>query len=285
MKFGIVVDSGCDIDSINIRSTNNIGFEKVPLKILIGTSEYSDGIGFENNVVFEALKHYKGKTSTAAPSAGEWFEAFCKYDAVFAVTITSSLSGSFASAEIARKIASKMFPEKKIEVIDSLSTGPEMTLIAEKLCEYIEQGFNFDEIVEKIRDYQKHTRLLYALESVDNLVNNGRVSKLEGKLVRALELRLLGRASIDGRLELLQKCRGKIKLCEKIIHTMLSDGYSNGKIIISHCQNNAMAENLKKKISDKCEKAKIIIMNAKGLNSYYAEKGGLLVGYETPIAR
>jgi fatty acid-binding protein DegV len=124
-----------------------------------------------------------------------------------------------------------------------------MTLLANKLAEFINKKFDFQEVTAKIREYMSRTRLLYILERVDNLVNNGRLNRLEGKIVSALGIRLFGKASSEARLALLHKCRGRLKAYEKAIEEMLAEGYEGGKVIISHCRNKTMAEYVKGRIA------------------------------------
>ncbi|MBQ7025344.1 MAG: fatty acid-binding protein DegV, partial [Peptococcaceae bacterium] len=57
-------------------------------------------------------------------------------------------------------------------------------------------------------------------------------------------------------------------------------GYKGGKIRISHCCNESSAQKLKELIQAEFKKAKIEIGKTRGLCSYYAEKGGLLIGFE-----
>jgi fatty acid-binding protein DegV len=80
-------------------------------------------------------------------------------------------------------------------VVDTLSTGAESALIIEKLCALIGEGLPFDTIVEKIKDYMATTHLIFALESMHNLANNGRVSPLVAKFAGALGIRVIGKAS------------------------------------------------------------------------------------------
>lgn len=93
-------------------------------------------------------------------------------------------------------------------MIDSLSAGGEVDLIVEKINELIDQGLSYEEIVEAITAYQEKTKLLFVLAKVDNLVKNGRLSKLIGTVVGLLNIRMVGEASETGTLELLQKARG-----------------------------------------------------------------------------
>ena len=280
MRYGIVVDSGCDADSVERITGAEVPLEKVPLKIIVGEQEFWDGIGFDADTMLAALDAYTGKTSTAAPSVGEWREALSHYDAVFGLTITGSLSGSYASAEAARKILLEEGSDQQMEILDTLSTGPEMTMLAEKLAELIQKKLSFAEISERIHRYQDSVRLLYVLQSVDNLVRNSRLSHLVGRAISVLNIRILGRASTEGRLEILQKCRGREKAYERLVETMLEDGYRGGKVVISHCNNLPMAELVCSKIRALYQNAEIYVMKSKGLNTYYAEKGGLLVGFE-----
>ena len=90
-------------------------------------------------------------------------------------------------------------------MIDSLSAGGEVDLLVEKLYNLIDQGLSFEEVVEAITAYQEKTKLLFVLSRVDNLVKNGRLSKLIGTVVGLLNIRMVGEASETGTLELLQK--------------------------------------------------------------------------------
>ena len=224
---------------------------------------------------------YKGKSSSSCPSPEEWAEQFRRADEVFALTITSSLSGSYNSAMTARTMVLEEQPDKKICIIDTLSTGPEMMLLIEKLNEYFKKGLDFDTICDKIRIYQQHTHLIFHLESLDNLVKNGRTSKLIAKMADVLNIHIVGCASREGTLEVLHKCRGANRSYSSMLKEMIQNGYSNGKVIISHCENEAGAKLLKSKIEAAYETPDIRILPTGGLCSFYAERKGILLGYES----
>ena len=93
--------------------------------------------------------------------------------------MTSALSGTYNSARVAMEMVKAEHPEKKIDLLDSLSTGPEMRLLVEKLEELIQDAsLDFDAVCAKIREYKTHTKLFYVLQSLHNMAENGRVSKL-----------------------------------------------------------------------------------------------------------
>ncbi|WP_040213181.1 DegV family protein [Clostridium polynesiense] len=280
MKFGIVVDSGCDITNIEMVSNEKIEFNRAALKLQVGDKEFIDDFNLNVKEFMKEMTEYKGKTGSAAPSPGDWYKFYEQSDNVFAVTITGALSGSYASAQVAKNMLLEKHPEKNIHLIDSKSAGPEITLIVYKLVNLIAQGLEFEEIVEEIEKYRKHTNLLFVLESLDNLVKNGRVSKVQGAMAGLLGIKIMGCASEEGMLEVLKKSRGKLSAYDKAVEEMISRGYKGAKVIISHCFNDERAEYLKSIIKDKYPKAEIKIMATSGLCSYYAEKGGILIGFE-----
>ena len=155
-----------------------------------------------------------------------------------------------------------------------------MELIAEKIQELIGANHSFEEICENIQEYQQHTGLMFMLESMQNLANNGRVSKIVAKAAGILGIRAVGRASDVGTLEPMDKCRGEKKAILALADHMVAMGYEGGKMRISHCLNPAAAETLKANILAAYPQADVQIRPTGGLCSFYAEKGGLLIGFE-----
>ena len=87
-------------------------------------------------------------------------------------------------------------------------------------------------------------------------------------------------ASEAGELDVLCKTRGEHGALERIVLELKEHGYTNGRLHISHCGNPAAAERLKHMVKAVFDGAKVDISECGGLCSYYAELGGLLVGYE-----
>ena len=269
----IVVDS-----SANMATDSNVS--SVPLKIVTQRKEYIDDARLNVAEMVWQLQTYNGPSSTACPSPQDWLDTFDDKPYVFCIAITSNLSGSCNAANIAKADYELEFPDRKVCVIDTLSTGGEMELIAEKIQEWIEADFSFEEICEKVKDYQQHTGLMFMLESLQNLANNGRVNKVVAKAAGILGIRMVGRASDVGTLEPLDKCRGEKKALAALADHMVAMGYEGGKMRISHCMNPAAAETLRSNILAAYPTADIKIRPTGGLCSFYAEKGGLLIGFE-----
>ena len=110
----------------------------------------------------------------------------------------------------------------------------------------VEAGKDFDTICKEIVEYkEKGTSLVFSLESLHNLANNGRVSHLVAKGAGLLNIRPLGIASEIGTLEMLEKPRGAKKAVESAYKIMLQRGYKGGKVYVAHCMNSPIAENMK----------------------------------------
>ena len=275
MNTKIVVDS-----SASLYTLQGVDFECVPLKIITDDAEYLDNGTMDALGMAQTLRTYKGKTSTSCPNVSDWLAAYEGADEVYAITITGTLSGSYNAAQLAAEEYQQENPGKRVFVLDSLSTGPEQRLLAEHLRDLLAEGKEFDEVFEEMLHYHKHTHLLFSLESLANLARNGRVKPAVAAVARMLGIRVIGQASEAGELDVLCKTRGEHGALERIVLELKEHGYTNGRLHISHCGNPAAAERLKHMVKAVFDGAKVDISECGGLCSYYAELGGLLVGYE-----
>lgn len=276
MKFKIVSDS-----SSNVLQFSGVPFASVPLTINTAAAEYIDDARLDVARMVAEIKATKGKSGTSCPNVHDWLQAFEGAEYVFAVTITSNLSGSCGAAQQAKEEYELTHPGTQVCVLDTLSTGPEMRLIMEKLRQWIEEGRPFEQIRDDITAYMKQTHLLFSLESLTNLARNGRVSPAVAKIAGVLGIRVVGKASDQGTLEQLHKCRGEKKALDTLLAEMRSIGFRGGKVRISHCFNPGAARILREKILSAFPESDVQIEPTGGLCSFYAEEGGLLIGFES----
>ena len=275
MNVKIVADS-----SANLPALAGIAYASVPLKILAGEKEYVDNAALDTEQMVSDLEAYQGRSSTACPSVGEWLEAFGDADYVFTIAITSNLSGSHNAAVQAKDMYEEMHPDRHVCCLDSLSTGPEMVLVAEKLVELLDAGLDFETVEAQVREYMKKTHLLFSLESMDNLAKNGRVSKVAAKAAGILGIRVVGKASDVGTLQQLHKCRGEKKALQTMLEEMVAHGFTGGKVRIAHGLNENGAKALLEVIRSAYPNIEATIVPFGGLCCFYAERGGLMVGFE-----
>lgn len=275
MKRKIVADSSCDMWELN-----GVDFAVAPMTISTDNKHYVDNQELDVHLMSEELAKYKGVSHTACPSAGSWLDCYEGYDEVFVVTLTGAMSGTYNSAMTAKGIYEEENENVKVHVFDSLSTGPEMRLLIEKLKEMIEEDLPFEEIVEKGQDYLNHSRLFFALKSLHNFAMNGRVSKTVASAIGVLNISIFATASEEGTIQQISKCRGEKKVVKSMIEHLENAGYHGGKVRISHADNLKLAHSVRDKILELYPHADIIVYPMGGLCTYYAEIGGLLVGCE-----
>lgn len=271
----IVTDSSCDIFELD-----GVAFATAPLKIITSEKEFVDDESLDIKEMVDHLQAHRGRSKTSCPNVGDWLSSFGDAERIFCITITSTLSGSYNAAMIAKREYEEAHPSRRVFVMDSLSTGPEISLIVYRIRERVLEGWGFDKICEDIVEYRKKTGLFFILESMKNLANNGRVSPLVAKMAGLLGIRLVGKASEVGDLEPISKCRGEVKALETVVQQLKLAGFKGGKVLITHCLNEKAGNALTELIRSEFSKAQVALEMCRGLCSFYAEKGGLLIGFE-----
>ena len=272
----IVADSSCDLYTLDFPD-----FRTVPLTVYTDERSFLDDEKLQIKDMLDYLEQYSGRSYTACPSTGTWLEAFEGADEIFAVTVTSALSGSFNSAESAAEMYLQDHPDAKISIIDSLSTGAEEALLLWKLADLIRSGLDYEETDRQIRAYQEHTRLFFAFISLHNLTQNGRVNKVAAAALSVLKIAVTGTASPEGRISVTGKARGEKKVFQVFTADMKKAGWNGGRAVITHVENEEAARRLKAYILSDYPDAQIRILPARGLCSYYMERKGLVISCET----
>lgn len=274
MRYIIVSDS-----SSNIYTLAGAEYRTVPMKV-IAEKEYLDVSGLDVAAMVSDLKKFKGKSGSSCPNVQEWLDAFEGADAVFCATISRNLSGSYNSARQALESWLEENPGKKGHVFDTLSAGPEQAMLCERVAQLIGEGHDFDTIVEKANDYIDHMYIMFRLQSLTNLARNGRVNPAVAKIVGALGIRVMGEAQ-EGRIIPIHKVRGDKKAIPVLVEMMKERGFYDGATLrIAHCFGEEPALALRDAVLAEFPNTRFLLEPTGGLCSFYAEEGGLMIGFE-----
>ena len=271
----IVSDSSCDIHELE-----GADFISVPMHIYTDERSFLDDADLDVKEMTDYLAAYKGRSYSSCPNIEAWLKAFEGAEEIFAVALTSGLSGAYNAAMNAKEMYLQEHPLAKVHVFDTLTTGPEQCLLVEKLAELKAKGLSFEEICEQGTEYLKHTQLLYMMKSVHNFVMNGRINKVIGAAIGAFNIRIICSVSPSGTVEPISKVRGDKKTVADLVKQLKSFGFTSGKINMTHVLNPELAEEIKAAVLKEFPKAQIKIYPSGGLCSYYAEPGGILMGVE-----
>lgn len=271
----IISDSSCEL-----FDSQDGTFRTAPLTISTDDRTFPDDANLNTREMLDYLAGYKGRSYTACPSVESWLSCFEGADVIYVAAMTSALSGTLNSALSAKEIYLQDHPDAKIHIFDTLTTGPELWLFVEKLEELVASGAEFDQVVCQAEDYVRTTRLFFALKSLHNLAANGRINKAVASAIGILGISILCTATEEGRIHPIGKCRSSKKLIASIMDQLDKAGYHGGKVRISHIENVALAESLQEEIYKKYPQADVQFRHCRGLCSYYAERGGILLGCE-----
>lgn len=270
----LIIDS-----SSNMKSDPDHNVEVVPLTISFGGKDYIDDQNLNIREFLNDMNQNQVAGKTTCPSIQAWLNALEGTEKAIIITMTSGMSGTFSSALQAKTMYEEKHPTSQIIVVDSRSAGPELTIVLHGIEKMIQGDIRFVDLEEVIAKFRMRTHLLFILQSLHNLSLNGRVSPVAAKVACLLKINLIGTASKEGKLEPLTKARGMKKAMRELLKYMKDDNYHGGEVIIDHCENEKDAEIIKDKILAEYPDAQVTIRPMRGLCSFYAEEGGIMVGF------
>lgn len=278
LKAKILLDSSAEI----IANDKEFSLmENIPFKLYVDDKEYVDdeNLCVENFVA--DMRTSKSVPRSACPSPQDFLDKFEGFDAIFVVTISAALSGVYNSASLAKKMYLEEHPDVKIHIFDSKSASIGETLIGLKIRECILNDIDFDETVDIVDKYIESQQTFFISECLDNLVKNGRISRLKSKIVTALNIKPIMGSTPEGQIKLFKKARGENKAVQTLadmIKEMAVDE-KNKILAISHCENLPRAELLRDEILKRCNFKNILILQTKGLSSLYVDYQGIILAF------
>lgn len=280
--MNILVDSCCDLsDDLRGRTQAAVA----PLTITIDGEDFVDDGTVDIPAYLAKMSASRETPRSACPSpdlyAGDIARA---QDACFIVTLSSKLSGSHNAAVLGANLAKETCPDKPVHVFDSESASAGETYLALMLRELIDAGRSFEEIVSAVEKKIRSLHTLFVLDSLDNLVKNGRLNKAIAIIAGVLSIRLLLSDDGEGSIKLLGKARGikgalaqMVETCRK--HT---EGLAAGsqRLVLSYCNCRERAEQVAAMIREKCPAiGEIVVTPTSALSSMYAGDGGIVIAY------
>lgn len=278
MDYRIVADSSCDLGE---GMEEELKIDLVPFNITVEGREFRDDETMDTGELIKAMKASPNPVKTSCPSPGDFLDRYRKAENIFAITISAELSGTYNSATLARDMSKDEDPEKFIHVFNSKSASVGETLTAIKIDELVKKGLSPEKIVEKTEEYISQMKTYFILESLDNLVKNGRISKTKGLIASVLNFKPIMGADEDGNIELKENIRGSKKAFNRLVEIIgeTKENFEDKILAISHANALEKAMDLKKKIEETYNFKEVIVVETKGLSTAYAYDGGVILAY------
>ena len=278
MTWHLVSDSACDLYTLE-GCDGKIDFATIPFTIRIGGTEYIDDENMPVSEMLEANESHSEMAQTACPSPETWREKFSAPGPVIAFTISGALSGSYNSACLGRDMLLEDEPDKQIAIIDTKATGPEEAMLIWRARDLILEGKTLEEIEKDLNETAEKIHTSFALSSYHNLIKSGRVSRLIGFIAGHLGFWGIGIGDEKGEIAIRGKARGSKSMVRFLTEEISRIGVAGKQIVISHCQNLKDALALKLSLEEANPGVEVLVQTTRGLDSFYAERSGLIVGY------
>lgn len=278
----ILADSCCDLSPELLKKTQA---KIAPLTITIDDTHYVDDGTVDIPPYLAAMKASKNPIRSACPSPDLYAEDIRATEGdCFIVTLSAKLSGSHNAASLGVQLAQEDMPEKKVHVFDSESASAGETYIALMIHDLIAAGKSFEQIVELVEEKIRSMHTLFVLDSLDNLVKNGRISRTVSLLANVLSIRLLMSDDGHGAIKNISKARGikgalgqMVETCRKHTEGLAA---ASQRLVISYCNCPERARQVRDMIREKCPAiGEIILTPTSALSSMYANDGGIVIAY------
>lgn len=276
--YKIVAGSSCDLTE---EMKKELDIDLIPFKITIDDKEYVDDENLDLNEMIDHMVSSPNPARTACPAPGDFLEVFKKYDNIFVITISKNLSGAYNAAKVAKDMALEEDPNKFIHIFNSKSASAGETAIALKLKEEIEKGSSRDDIIKNVEDYIDELQTFFILESLENLIKNGRISKTKGLIANILNFKPIMSDDGNGEIQLFDKVRGKKRAFSRLVEAIdeVGEDSKDRRLVITHVRAEKKALKLKEEIKKKYNFSSIEIVHTAGLCSCYADDGGIVLVY------
>lgn len=277
MNYKIVVDSCCELPELQKK---NPIFQVIPLTLMVDDLQIIDDETFDQKDFIKKVAASPNCPKSACPSPESYMKAYeGGFDAVFVVTLSEQLSGSYNSAVLGKNLFEENSKETKIHVFNSRSASVGETQIALKVEEMAEAGASFEEIVEKVEKFIEEMDTYFVLETLDTLRKNGRLTNLQAIIATVLSIKPIMGATPQGTIFKIEQARGINKALARMAEIIARDVKEpeKKKLMISHCNCPERAEYVKKLLLEKITVKDVVVLDTAGVATMYANDGGVIV--------
>ena len=277
MSYKIVIDSCGELPK---EFRNDPRFERVPLTLIVGDKyEKPDDENFDQREFLDAVASCPVCPKSACPSPERYMQSYVTdADNVYAIALSSKLSGSYNSAVLGKKLYHEKYGDKNIYVLDSKSASCGQTQLLYKIMEWEDEGASFEDITQRLEEYVKNMHTYFVLENLDTLRKNGRLSSVKAFVASTLNIKPVMGADMGTIIQVGQGIGMKKALAKMVEYALKEAGDTSKKAaMISHCNNPAAAKSVLAQLEEKAKFANVKILDTGGISSMYANDGGVIL--------
>ncbi len=252
-----------DSTSLDASLADRLGVVVVPLQVIVGATSYEEGGDATSAHVVEALKQ-RIPISTSRPAPGVFLRAYeaaarSGAEAVVSVHLSSEVSGTYESAELAARDASL-----PVHLVDSRQLGMGTGFALQSAAETLDAGGSAAEAADVARDRAEATTVLFYVDTLEYLRRGGRVGVTAALLGSALAVKPLLQVA-GGAIEPLERVRTSARAVARLEALAVSAaGNADVDVAVSHLDNAARADDLASRLRDRLPHLKELVVNEAG---------------------
>lgn len=225
-KIAVLVDSCSDVPA---EIANREYFEMIPMGVFFVEEEYQDRVNIEPDEFYQKLAKANPLPTTASPKGELITKALDNlskrgFTQIIAVCISSGLSGTAQQV----KIYAKNYPQLQIEVIDTKNIGIASGFAAVRASEVIEEGWEFDQIVEDVQRVANQTKVFFYVPTLKYLIAGGRIGRVAGLVGSIINLKPVISCDDEGIYYPVAKAHGEKKALKKMLQ-LVDDTLKNAQ--------------------------------------------------------
>lgn len=260
---------------------DKMGVKVVGINIAFGDENYIGGVDISEETFYEKMRGCKELPKTSSPSPEKFIEMFdCEEEEILIITLTSKLSSTYSSAVLAKNIYLEHNPgvNKRIAVVDSLSGSIGVGLMVYKANKLIQEGKSLKEVAEYLENIKTDLAFYGVLNTLDNAIKGGRVNPIAGKLINALNFKVIIEIS-EGLVKPIDKVRGESNSVKKLLEIVKNNvnDTTNKTLVIGHSNCEEKAYKIAKQIEENYEYKDIIISSIGPVMGTYTSEGAILI--------
>ena len=210
----ILLDSAADFSAEEAKKRN---LELVPINITMNGKNYRDGVDITKDEFYELLTSSEEFPMTAQPSPQDFLDIFEdakeKGDQVIYLCLSSELSGTFQTANMAKNMAEY----DDIYLVDTLSATRAIRLMAEYACKLKEEGKDAATIVAELEDFKSRVVIYSAIDTLEYLCKGGRLSKAAAAVGELANLKPIITVTKEGKMAVPAKALGRNKAISTLV--------------------------------------------------------------------
>ena len=279
-RVAIVCDSACDLPDAVL---DRWGIDIVPLQVLFGEEAFLDRVELAPDEFYRRLRGSGPPPTTSQPTTARFRAAFeharADADGVVVVVLSSALSGTYASAEAARRA----FAAGGVHLVDSRSASFGIGLLALRGAELAEAGWSAGAIARELERVRDQSGMFLTVDTLDYLLRSGRVSRVQAWLGGLLEMKPILSLDREGKVIAAGRVRGQAAVLARVCRLLdakLRDAPRRLRLGVAHADTPELAERVRRALADRYRPLEVLVAPATGVLAAHVGPGAWGVFYQ-----